>query len=240
MGFFGSPVNMALDIFSGFDDHNFVFMDFFYLVWLGVFVVVLSLVSSLWVSNGSLLSFFTLILSVVEELVFRSSSKGVGGSMGVFGSLFLFLLGLNIIGLVPYVFSLTSHLSINLSVALPLWLSIVLMGIFYDLGSFLAHFQPMGSPAALNPFLCLIELVSSLVRPITLSVRLTANLSTGHILIGLLGLGFVKRSMLVIGLVLVIGLFYFIFEIGVCFVQGYIFTLLPTLYLDEHPSDSHH
>jgi ATP synthase subunit 6 len=115
-----------------------------------------------------------------------------------------------------------------------------MMGMFYDFGSFLAHFQPIGSPAALSPFLCLIELVSRLVRPITLSVRLTANLSTGHILIGLLGLGFVNRGLLVIIFVWFVGLFYFIFEMGVCFVQGYIFTLLPTLYLDEHPRDAHH
>lgn len=231
---------MLLDIFSGFDDHNFVLMDLFYLVWFGGFMVVVGLVCSFWVRCGVFFSFFRLLLSVVEELVFRSMSKGVGGSMAVFSSLFFLLIGLNLIGLVPYVFRVTSHLSINLAIALPLWLSVVLMGIFYDFGRFLAHFQPIGSPAALNPFLCLIELVRSLVRPITLSVRLTANLSTGHILIGLLGLGFVNRRVVTMGLILVIGLFYFIFEMGVCFVQGYIFTLLPTLYLDEHPRDSHH
>jgi F-type H+-transporting ATPase subunit a len=113
------------------------------------------------------------------------------------------------------------------------------MSITYDIGSFLAHLQPIGSPAALNPFLCVIELVSLLVRPITLAVRLTANLSTGHILMALLGVGFVNSGVVRGLVILFLGIFYFIFEIGVCFIQAYIFTLLPTLYLDEHPRDSH-
>ena len=103
----------------------------------------------------------------------------------------------------------------------------------------MAHLQPLGSPALLNPFLCLIELVSSLVRPITLSVRLTANLRTGHILIALLGSGFVGGGLMSGVVVLFLGVFYFIFEMGVCFVQSYIFTLLPVLYSDDHPSDFH-
>jgi F0F1-type ATP synthase membrane subunit a len=65
-------------------------------------------------------SFFSLILSVVEELVFRGTGKDVGGSIAVFSSLFFVLIGLNLIGLVPYVFSVTSHLSVNLAIALPL------------------------------------------------------------------------------------------------------------------------
>ena len=113
-----------------------------------------------------------------------------------------------------------------------------MMGLFYDFVGFISHLQPLGSPVLLNPFLCLIELVRNLVRPLTLSVRLTANLSTGHILIALSGIRFVNGGLLVGFFVLVVGLFYFLFELGVCFVQGYIFTLLPTLYVDEHPSFS--
>lgn len=176
---------------------------------------------------------------MVRGLVSRRLAKGIGGSYSVFSSLFLLLVGLNFMGLVPYVFSLTRHLAVNLSVSLPLWLGVVLMGVCYDFGGFLAHLQPVGSPAALNPFLCLIELVSTLVRPITLSVRLTANLSTGHILMALLGSGFVGRGLLGGSFILILGLFYFIFEMGVCFIQAYIFTLLPVLYSDDHPADSH-
>ena len=169
----------------------------------------------------------------------RRLSGLIGGAASLFTSLFLMLILLNLLGLVPYVFRLTSHLAINLAISLPLWLGIITMGGSYDLGTLLAHFQPIGSPTFLNPFLCVIELLRNLVRPVTLAVRLTANLSTGHILIGLLGLGFVSRKL--VGMILIVGLgmFYFMFEIGVCFVQAYIFMLLPTLYSDEHPSNSH-
>lgn len=230
---------MFLDIFSGFDDHNFIIMDLYYIVWLAVFIVVIGLSQSYWSSCRSFFSFFIGLLSVVGELVFRRFRGRIGGSVAIFSSLFFFLVCLNLFGLVPYVFRLTSHLCVNLAISFPLWLCVVLMSGFYDLGGFLSHLQPIGSPSLLNPFLCLIELVSNMVRPITLAVRLTANLRTGHILMGLLGLGFVNSGVVVRGLVWVVGLFYFMFEMGVCFIQGYIFTLLPTLYADEHPRGSH-
>jgi len=204
-----------------------------------VFVLVVSTVRSFWVGFTKFLSVVRGFLLVVRGLVSRRLSKFIGGSFSVFSSLFLLLVGLNFMGLVPYVFSLTRHLAINLSISLPLWFGIILIGVCYDFGGFLAHLQPVGSPAALNPFLCLIELVSTLVRPITLSVRLTANLSTGHILIALLGSGFVGRGLLGCIFILILGLFYFMFEMGVCFIQAYIFTLLPVLYSDDHPVDSH-
>lgn len=99
----------------------------------------------------------------------------------------------------------------------------------------MAHLQPIGSPAFLNPFLCVIELVRLLVRPLTLAVRLTANLRTGHILMSLIGLGFLGGGPLSRVLIFLFGIFYMIFEIAVCVIQAYIFTLLPTLYRDDHP-----
>jgi F0F1-type ATP synthase membrane subunit a len=68
-----------------------------------------------------------------------------------------------------------------------------------------------------------------------LAVRLTANLTTGHILIGLLGVAFTKANMTSEIIILIVGIFYFLFELAVCVIQAYIFTLLPSLYIDEHP-----
>ena len=230
---------MLIDIFSGFDDHNQVFIDFSFLVWGVVVLSVLSFFVDFWGCFNFVGAVSTFFMVIVDDLVVRTQGKNIGGSVSVFRVLFIFLVSLNLLGLVPYVFSLTSHLAVNLSLSLPLWVIIVFMSITYDIGSFLAHLQPIGSPAALNPFLCVIELVSLLVRPITLAVRLTANLSTGHILMALLGVGFVNSGVVRGLVILFLGIFYFIFEIGVCFIQAYIFTLLPTLYLDEHPRDSH-
>lgn len=113
------------------------------------------------------------------------------------------------------------------------------MRLSFRLGDFLAHILPLGSPRFLNPFLCLVELVRLIVRPVTLAVRLMANMRTGHILIGLLGIRAINSSsLMVFPLVFLVGIFYCMFEIVVCIVQGYIFILLPILYADEHPSKS--
>lgn len=228
---------MLFDLFSGFDDHNQVLFDLSFLMWGVVMCCVISLFSFFWGSWVFLYGVYAVASKVVEGLTSRSLGGSIGGSVGFFRGMIFFLVFCNLFGLVPHVFSVTRHLSINLSLALPVWLGVVLMGVTYDLGGFLAHLQPLGSPAALNPFLCLIELVRMLVRPLTLSVRLTANLRTGHILFALLGSGFRAGGFIVIGLVLFVGVFYSMFEMGVCLVQSYIFTLLPVLYSDDHPSD---
>lgn len=104
---------------------------------------------------------------------------------------------------------------------------------------FVASLLPAGAPAALNPFLILVEIVRISVRPITLSVRLAANIGAGHIVIGLLGtylssayFGFFGWQ----GFLILLGIqvFYFFFEFGVGLIQRYIFVLLVTLYADEH------
>lgn len=109
---------------------------------------------------------------------------------------------------------------------------------FYNLGSFLAVLLPVGAPALLNPFLILVERVRLSVRPITLSVRLAANMGAGHIVLCLLGsyisAGFFVYSLPVLSIMIGIGVFYFLFEVGICLIQSYIFFLLLNLYGDEH------
>lgn len=96
----------------------------------------------------------------------------------------------------------------------------------------------MGAPAVLNPFLVLVETVSLIVRPITLSVRLAANMGAGHIVLCLVGRylrrGFFCYSFFPVFLLMGISVFYFLFEVGVCLIQAYIFFLLLNLYGDEH------
>jgi len=107
--------------------------------------------------------------------------------MNLITALFLFLIFINLSGLIPYVFRPTRHLAISLSLGLPLWLSLIISGILFNPASVIASLLPIGAPAALNPFLVIIETVSILVRPITLSVRLTANIRAGHIVLTLIG-----------------------------------------------------
>jgi len=104
----------------------------------------------------------------------------------------------------------------------------------------MAGLLPGGAPDWLNPFLVLIETVRILVRSITLSVRLVANIRAGHIVLRLIGIyasSFIFISGFSFFILLFVQVFYIIFEVGICIIQGYIFCLLLTLYADDHTSN---
>lgn len=154
--------------------------------------------------------------------------------------LFIILIRLNLLGLIPYVFSSTRHLLLTLSLGLPLWLRLIIRGIIYAPKKFVAHFLPSGAPDWLNPFLVLTETIRISVRFITLSFRLAANIRAGHILLGLIGIAgssALFSSIPSFATLTLIQLGYIIFEIGIRLIQAYIFCLLLTLYSDDHPEN---
>ena len=147
--------------------------------------------------------------------------------------IFLIILLNNVLGLTPYTFTSTRHLSFSLRIALIMWLSYITYSIVWDLGRFLAHLVPVGTPYVLIPFIVLIEFVRNIIRPITLSVRLAANLVAGHLLITLIRAPAVSRRYLVL-IILIVALYLLIvLESAVAFIQAYVFRMLRTLYLRE-------
>nr|QTT61216.1 ATP synthase F0 subunit 6 [Tritia varicosa] len=230
---------MLVDIFSSFDDNNQVFMSLYVLMWVFSLVTIVLFSSSYWVMSPRWLSVVSLFKDTASSQVFRSFGINMGGFVNVITGLFLFIILMNMSGLVPYVFSPTSHLAVSLSLGLPLWLTLIVSAVFYNPSSVVAGLLPMGAPAPLNPFLVIIETVSIMVRPITLSVRLTANMSAGHIVLTLIGnyltASFFMSSMFSMLLLLSIQVLYTVFEFGIGLIQAYIFCLLITLYSDEHP-----
>jgi len=230
---------MLVDIFSSFDDNNQVFMSLYFLIWTFSLAVVLIFSSSYWVSSPRWGMVIHTFKDTISSQVFRSFGLNLGGFINVITGLFLFLIFLNLRGLIPYVFSPTRHLAVSLSLGLPLWLSLLVSGIFFNPSSVVAGLLPIGAPAPLNPFLVLIETVSIAVRPITLSVRLIANISAGHIVLTLVG-NYITTAVLTAGffsglLLISIQVLYSVFEFGIGVIQAYIFCLLITLYSDEHP-----
>nr|AXA45321.1 ATP synthase F0 subunit 6 [Anguloclavus sp. 2 MNHN IM 2013-9661] len=231
---------MLMDIFSSFDDNNQVFMSFYMLMWLFPISTLMLFSLSYWVTSApqwtSIISTFK---DTVSSQIFRSFGFNMGGFMNIVTALFLFLIMMNLSGLMPYVFSPTSHLAVSLSLGLPFWLSLILSAVIFNPSSVVAGLLPMGAPAPLNPFLVIIETVSIMVRPITLSVRLTANMSAGHIVLTLIGnyltASMFMSSMFIMFTLLMIQVLYTIFEFGIALIQAYIFCLLITLYSDEHP-----
>lgn len=143
----------------------------------------------------------------------------------------MFTLFTNFLGLFPYVFTRSSHLSMTLSLGLPLWLGGILWSVLFQLTRFISHLVPSGTPGALMPFIVLIETVSNVIRPGTLSIRLAANIVAGHLLLTLLGSqGELRRVaiLLIPALCLLLTL-----EAGVACIQAYVFTVLRSLYLSE-------
>nr|QTT61346.1 ATP synthase F0 subunit 6 [Nassarius nitidus] len=230
---------MLVDIFSSFDDNNQVFMSLYVLMWIFSLITIVLFSSSYWVMSPRWLSIVSIFKDTASSQVFRSFGINMGGFVNIITGLFLFLILMNMSGLVPYVFSPTSHLAVSLSLGLPLWLTLIVSAVFYNPSSVVAGLLPMGAPAPLNPFLVIIETVSIMVRPITLSVRLTANMSAGHIVLTLIGnyltASFFMSSIFSMLLLLSIQVLYTVFEFGISLIQAYIFCLLITLYSDEHP-----
>nr|YP_009002138.1 ATP synthase F0 subunit 6 [Rhincodon typus]AGK29776.1 ATP synthase F0 subunit 6 [Rhincodon typus]AHA82111.1 ATP synthase F0 subunit 6 [Rhincodon typus]AVI15577.1 ATPase subunit 6 [Rhincodon typus]WNH19701.1 ATP synthase F0 subunit 6 [Rhincodon typus] len=155
----------------------------------------------------------------------------------LFTALMLFLISMNLLGLLPYTFTPTTQLSLNMAFALPLWLMTVLIGMLNQPTIALGHLLPEGTPTPLIPILIIIETISLFIRPLALGVRLTANLTAGHLLMQLIATAaFVLITMMpTVALLTSMILFLLtILEVAVAMIQAYVFVLLLSLYLQEN------
>nr|YP_010956905.1 ATP synthase F0 subunit 6 [Paralichthys albigutta]WMY90050.1 ATP synthase F0 subunit 6 [Paralichthys albigutta] len=155
----------------------------------------------------------------------------------LFASLMIFLMSINMLGLLPYTFTPTTQLSLNMGLAVPLWLATVIIGTRNQPTHALGHLLPEGTPAALIPVLIVIETISLFIRPLALGVRLTANLTAGHLLIQLIATAaFVLLPIMpVVAISTAIILFLLtLLEVAVAMIQAYVFVLLLSLYLQEN------
>nr|QDX17808.1 ATP synthase F0 subunit 6 [Bothriechis thalassinus] len=151
-------------------------------------------------------------------------------------SLILMLLLSNLLNLLPYTFTPTSQLSMNMALALPLWLAALITGLKDKFSLTLAHLLPESSPTPLIPFMILIETVSLLMRPIALGVRLTANITAGHLLMTMVSsatINLLYTYTTISSLTLILLLLLTLLEMAVACIQAYVFVLLVTLYLQE-------
>lgn len=153
------------------------------------------------------------------------------GSMIIFVAFFIYILLSNFLGLFPYVFTASRHLVFTLALSLPVWLGTIIWSIIFQFKRIMAHLVPLGTPVALMPVMVLIETVRSVIRPLTLGIRLAANIIAGHLLLTLLGgQGRFNLALVVVMVALVTLL---ILECAVACIQSYVFTILRSLYLNE-------
>nr|AAM52441.1 ATP synthase 6 [Thryothorus rutilus] len=173
---------------------------------------------------------------VTKQLMTPLDKKGHKWAL-ILTSLMMFLLLINLLGLLPYTFTPTTQLSMNLALAFPLWLATLLTGLRNQPSISLGHLLPEGTPTPLIPALILIETASLLIRPLALGVRLTANLTAGHLLIQLISTATTAlfSTMPTISLLTLAVLFLLtLLEVAVAMIQAYVFVLLLSLYLQEN------
>nr|YP_010254867.1 ATP synthase F0 subunit 6 [Amphinemura claviloba]QUA05813.1 ATP synthase F0 subunit 6 [Amphinemura claviloba] len=174
-----------------------------------------------------------ILLTLHNEFKTLLGPTGHPGSSFMFISLFSLILFNNFLGLFPYVFTSSSHLTLTLALALPLWLSFMMYGWINHTQHMFAHLVPQGTPAVLMPFMVCIETISNVIRPGTLAVRLAANMIAGHLLLTLLGNTGPSLAYSILSLLIIAQIALLVLEAAVAIIQSYVFAVLSTLYSSE-------
>nr|AXS66194.1 ATP synthase F0 subunit 6 [Cucujoidea sp. 1 KM-2017] len=218
---------MMMNLFSSFDPSTSFNLS---LNWMSTTMALVIFPLSYWmIPNRFLLLVNLIFISLHKE--FKNLTK-LNSSSLIFISLFYFILINNFLGLFPYIFTSSSHLTFTLTLALPLWFSFMIFGWFKNTYHMFAHLMPQGTPPILMPFMVCIETISNIIRPGTLAIRLTANMIAGHLLMTLLGnTGPFLNWMIII--LIFIQMLLIILESAVAIIQSYVFAVLSTLYSSE-------
>nr|AMW67856.1 ATP synthase F0 subunit 6 [Nevrorthus apatelios] len=223
---------MMTNLFSVFDPSTNILN--FSLNWISSLIGLIIIPYMYWLLPNRFTFLWNKILSTLHnEFKTLLGDAGHNGSSFIFISLFSFILFNNFMGLFPYIFTSTSHLTMTLSLALPLWLSFMMYGWINHTQHMFAHLVPQGTPAVLMPFMVCIETISNMIRPGTLAIRLAANMIAGHLLLTLLGNTGPSMNLVMINILIITQIALLTLESAVSIIQSYVFAVLSTLYSSE-------
>jgi|TARA_B110000093_G_scaffold45536_1_gene48674 ATP synthase subunit 6 len=190
-------------------------------------------------------TFVEIVYETAAQLAFDNLNEEGEKYFPFIAVLFTFILFNNLIGLVPYSFTITSHLIVTFALSFPIFIGVVIIGVQRHKIHMLSVFLPANTPIGLGLLLVPIELISYIFKPISLGVRLFANLMAGHTLLKVI-VGFAWSMLLLedflsvlhiiplLVLVILMGL-----ELGVAMIQAYVFTVLTCIYLNDSINLSH-
>ena len=182
---------------------------------------------------GRMQSLAEISYEFVRNMVQQNAGKGSMPFFPFIYTLFLFVLCANMFGMLPYAFTVTSHIAVTFALAIFIFLGATVIGFLKHGVGFCRFFVPHGVPMFLLPLLVVIEIISYLTRPISLSVRLFANMMAGHAMLKVFA-GFVAAMGFLGGwlplgfMVAFTGL-----EIMIAFLQAYVFAILTCIYLHD-------
>lgn len=180
-------------------------------------------------------------MQAAGELFYNTVHSMVRGTAGRSGdrfmpfilSLFAFILVGNLLGMLPYSFTTTSHLAVTFALAAFIFISVTAIGIVRHGTKFLRLFLPSGTPMLMAPLMIFIELFAYLARPLSLSVRLAANMTAGHIILKILASMIIMSSVVIKVLPFALLTVLTGFEFFIAILQAYIFTILTCVYLND-------
>jgi|TARA_B110000483_G_scaffold66118_1_gene82777 F-type H+-transporting ATPase subunit a len=180
------------------------------------------------------------IAEMSYEMIYNTTQSNLGNNgkrlFPLVYSLFMFILLCNMLGLIPYSFTVTSHIIVTFALAFGVFLLATIMGFVINGHKYLRLFLPKGVPVFLIPILVPIEIVSYISRPISLAVRLAANMMAGHTIIKVFAMFVVTLGIWGIAPLLFIVVLY-VLETLIAFLQAYVFAVLTCLYINDsfHP-----
>jgi F-type H+-transporting ATPase subunit a len=206
--------------------------------------LLLGMTSSRGLVPGRLQSLAELTYEFVAETIRSSAGKQGMRFFPLVFTIFMFVTVVNMVGLIPYAFTVTSHIIITVALALLVFITVVIYGFWKNGLKFLKLFVPGGVPVYILPLVVFIEVFSFILRPVSHSIRLFANMLAGHIALKVFagfipllaaGLGVIGAVGGVLPLGMVVALF--ALELLVAFLQAYVFTILTCIYLNDaiHP-----
>nr|YP_009740814.1 ATP synthase F0 subunit 6 [Sphingonotus menglaensis]QID03802.1 ATP synthase F0 subunit 6 [Sphingonotus menglaensis] len=223
---------MMTNLFSTFDPSTNIFN--LSLNWTSTFLGLLLIPSMFWLMPSRInILWNKLNLTLHNEFKTLLGPKSFHGSTFIFISIFIMMLFNNFMGLFPYIFTSTSHMTLTFTIALPMWMSFMLFGWINHTNHMFTHLVPQGTPTALMSFMVMIETISNIIRPGTLAVRLAANMIAGHLLLTLLGNTGPSLTMSTIYILIIGQMLLLILESAVAMIQAYVFSILSTLYSSE-------
>lgn len=221
---------ILINLFSVFDPTSIFGLS---LNWLIIFIFLLSFSGGYYYINRRVKRFKKIFFLILKNIFKEIADKNYLGIVLVRVITFLYLIILNLIGLFPFIFTCTAHIIFTIGIGVIIWLRFFLIGWIKNFKNSAAHLVPEGSPLFLSPVIVIIERISHLIRPFTLSIRLAANIMAGHLIIGLLSR---IRLLNLFGFFtsLIIQRILLILEFGVAVIQGFVFRILLLLYSLEY------
>nr|WPW47260.1 ATP synthase F0 subunit 6 [Halobates flaviventris] len=220
---------MMTNLFSTFDPSTSMYYS---MNWMSTLIILIMIPYPYWIIKSRQKMMIDIIYKTLHQEFKTLLSKSEGLTL-MMTSLFMFILVNNMMGLLPYIFTSSSHLIFSLALSLPLWISIMLFGWINKTQHMFSHLIPAGTPGMLMPFMVCIETISNIIRPGSLAVRLTANMIAGHLLMSLLGNNTMSASTIMIMMLMTIQVMLMLFETAVAMIQAYVFSVLTTLYSSE-------